>query len=124
MIYTVDIAPSLRRLSGIDYPLFVGDTEVVVDFLNNGVVWPIPVIAGDWKLSIIGRESPASSLVDSSAWSLTDTNEITFTIDTTQAIAYLADRRQAEIILEVAIDDTTDKQTLARWIVTIFAQGS
>jgi hypothetical protein len=129
-MYTVDIAPSLRRLASDSSCLdvIVGDTSISVKFLNGSADWPIPVLGtgGKWLLAIVGRESPASALVESSAWSQIASNVINFTIDTTQVISWLHNRRNAEIFLEVAKSDpaNNDIQTLARWPVTIFHQGS
>lgn len=123
--YSIDISPAVRRLLTQENAnnIFVGDSEIVINFYDSGVVWPIP-IASSFVLSIVGRETSYDSLADSSSFTITGTNELKFTINSTLLIPWLNGRRQAEAIVEVVIDDPGDKQTLARWPVIVFSQGS
>jgi hypothetical protein len=123
--YAIDIDPAVRRLLGMTKTnlIIVGDSEIYVEFYNNGTPWNIP-IASSFVLSICGRETSYDSLADSSYFTITGTNELKFTINSTLLIPWLNGRRQAEAIVEVVIDDPGDKQTLARWPVLVFSQGS
>jgi len=123
--YSIDIDPAVRRLLGMTKTnlIIVGDSEIYVEFYNAGVAWNIPTLVG-FVLSIVDRENAGDSLVDSSNFILTGANELKFIIDTTILIPWLRDRRQAEAILEVSSDDPGIKQTLARWPVVVFSQGS
>ena len=123
--YSIDIDPAVRRLLGMTKTnsIIVGDSEIYVEFYNNGTPWNIPTLIG-FVLSIVDRENAGDSLVDSSNFILTGANELKFIIDTTILIPWLRDRRQSEAILEVSSDDPGIKQTLARWPVVVFSQGS
>jgi hypothetical protein len=123
--YSIDIDPAVRRLLGMTKTnlIIVGDSEIYVEFYNNGVAWPIPALV-PFVLSICGRESSYDSLVDSSNFIVSGVNELKFIISTATLSAWLNGRRQAEVILEVSTDDPATKQTLARWPVIVFSQGT
>lgn len=122
--YSIDIDPAVRRLGMTKTNLIiVGDSEIYVEFYNNGTPWLIPG-GSSFVLSICGRETSYNSLADSNGFTITGTNELKFTINSTLLIPWLNGRRQAEAIVEVVIDDPGDKQTLARWPVIVFSQGS
>jgi hypothetical protein len=123
--YSIDIDPAVRRLLGMTKTnlIIVGDSEIYVEFYNHGVAWPIPTLV-PFVLSICGRESPYDSLVDSSNFVVSGVSELKFVIDTAILSTWLTGRRQAEVILEVSTDDPAPKQTLARWPVIVFSQGS
>jgi hypothetical protein len=124
--FIIDIGCSHRTYSqaAAYNQLIVGDQTVEIEFTEDGSPWNIPV-AADFNATLVAREVGTGVLVTSTGWLLSGVNKITLDIDTTDAdvLAYLGTARGKEVVIEVSRTDAGNEQTLARWILMVWASG-